>query len=225
MTILVVMMVVLFSVFDEINKAWLIGENRVETFTQARAALDYMSRELTQAIATNIAFYGDGQHVYFVAPVNSNPQNQADLCEIGYELEVTDPSNPKNLTLKITRRLIAPTPSNCAGGAWNPYAAKWWTVFYNQPINKSTESSTALASNCVYGLQFQYYDQHGNPITSLPYEANILPGSIIVNVTNMDSRTATKLALVPNTAAAWSNVASSTLRVFSTTVYLPNISP
>jgi prepilin-type N-terminal cleavage/methylation domain-containing protein len=234
MAILGVMMVVLFSVFDQINKAWLQGENRVETFTSARAALDYMSRELSQAIATNIPFYGDSTHVYFVAPVGSSPQNQSDLCEIGYEFEGVDPSNPNNLTLKIERRLIAPTALNCQGfpaSHWNPYATPpWWNLFFGVPINTTTESSTALASNCVYGLQFQYYGPNG-VLLPTPYNPSPskLPYAIAIIMTNVDSRTAAKLnipAIASAGAATWQTiVTNATPRVFSTTVYLPNIQP
>jgi hypothetical protein len=52
---------------------------------------------------------------------------------------------------------------------------------------------------------------------------NKLPSAIIISMDVVDSRTAVKLRLVPSTL--WTNVANSTLRSFSTTVYLPNISP
>src|SRR5664280_2130498 len=70
MAILSLIMVMLFSAFEQISKAWTNGENRVETFTQARAILDLMSRELSQAIATpKIPFsLQDKRHIYFVAP-------------------------------------------------------------------------------------------------------------------------------------------------------------
>jgi hypothetical protein len=234
--VLGVMMAMLFSVFNQINNAWLQGDSRVETFTTARATLDYMSRELSQAIATNIAFYGDATHIYFVAPVNTGSTNLADLCEVGYELQVKDPNNPQKLTLEILRRLVAPTAQNCQGfpgSTWNPYAASWWsTTFFNKPVNPLTESTTALASNCVVGLQFQYYGPNGN-LLSVPYivptSGNRLPSLISITMSNVDSRTATKLNLVgpipPQPPTAWQTITNSTLRVFSTTVYLSNISP
>jgi prepilin-type N-terminal cleavage/methylation domain-containing protein len=231
MAILGVMMVVLFSVFDQINKAWLIGENRVETFADARAALDLMSRELSQAIATNIPFYGDATHVYFVAPVNTGPTNLSDLCEVGYEFEQVVTNTAANVTLKIARRLIAPTALNCAGfpgSPWNPYATTpWWNAFYGKPVNLVTESSTALASNRVFGLHFQYYDSTG-ALLPTPYSQNKLPYAIAIIMSNVDSRTAVKLN-IPAIAAAqatWQSIVSnSTPRVFSTTVYFPNIQP
>ena len=91
MAILGLIMVILFSIFEEVNKAWLNSENRVETFTQARAVLDFLSRELSQAVATpKITFYGDVNKLYFIAPLNTDPANQADLCEVGYEYESVD---------------------------------------------------------------------------------------------------------------------------------------
>jgi prepilin-type N-terminal cleavage/methylation domain-containing protein len=79
MAILGLIMVMLFGIFEQVNKAWLNGENRVETFTQARAIMDLMSRELSQAVATpKISFFGGPNKVCFVAPVNT-AANQADL--------------------------------------------------------------------------------------------------------------------------------------------------
>src|ERR1035437_5758317 len=76
MAILALIMVMLFSAFEQISKAWTQGESRVETFTEARAVLDLMSRELSQAIATpQITFRAEKDKVYFVAPVNANPAN------------------------------------------------------------------------------------------------------------------------------------------------------
>src|SRR2546426_5902 len=57
MAILGLMTVMLFAAFNQASKAWLQGENRVESFQQARAALDFMSKELSQAIVnTNVQF-------------------------------------------------------------------------------------------------------------------------------------------------------------------------
>src|ERR1017187_5870806 len=71
MAILAVMVGMLFAAFSQASRAWLLGESRVETFSQARAALDFMSKELSQAIVTsNITFLADGNDLAFVAPIN-----------------------------------------------------------------------------------------------------------------------------------------------------------
>ena len=230
MAILGLMMVMLFSVFEQVNKAWLSGENRVETFTQARAILDLMSRELSQAIATpKITFYGDLHKVYFVAPVNTDPANQADLCEVGYEHELQDPLPPGNLTLRIRRRLTEPSAANIAASRWDFYAdpTTWWD---DAVPTKSFDANreAILAANSIVNLTFQYLKADGTPFPSAtPYRSeangNRLPYAIVIGLYAVDSRTATKLKLVP--AAQWGSITNSALRFFTTTVYMPNISP
>jgi prepilin-type N-terminal cleavage/methylation domain-containing protein len=218
MAILGVMLALLFSVFDQINKAWLVGENRVETFTQARAALDLMSRELSQAIATNpITFYGDATHAYFVAPVSTAPTNLSDLCEVGYEFV---PGTAPNYTWEIVRHFIEPNSVANAGLIYTPMLVS--------SFGPATPDEPAiLATNCVVNMGFQYGTISGGAITysSTWNTPNTLPYLIIISMDVVDSRTATKLRLVQNTGNNWLPITNSTLRSFSTTVYLPNISP
>jgi prepilin-type N-terminal cleavage/methylation domain-containing protein len=228
MAILGLIMVMLFSVFDQVSKAWTNGENRVETFTQARAILDLMSRELSQAVATpKITFHGDVNAVYFVAPVNSDPANQADLCEVGYEYELTGLTGPPAWTFKIRRRLTEPTPGNIVSGLWKFYAnpAGWWT-----PASTSFDPNreATLATNSILGLQFRYFDNSTPPIAyATPYNSQAhndkLPYAIQISVDAVDSRTVAKLKLVggPGTSAG-QTIIKPVLRSFSTFVYLPN---
>ena len=208
MGILGLIMVMLFSIFEQINKAWLQSENRVETFTQARAILDLMSRELSQAVVSpKITFYGkDANDVYFIAPVNTTT-NVADLCEVGY---VFDPN-----LFTLTRCLTLSDNTR-----WDFYAspAAWWRTF-----DTTKDAVLATATN-ILNLSFQYLDINGNAI---PYgaPANKLPYSIVISLDAVDSRTAARLALVPNVGTAWLPITNSTLRSFSTTVYLPNLTP
>ena len=43
--VLAIISSLLFAAFNQATKVWLQGENRVETFTQARATLDFMTKE------------------------------------------------------------------------------------------------------------------------------------------------------------------------------------
>lgn len=233
MAILGLIMVMLFSIFEQINKAWLKGENRVETFTQARATLDFLSRELSQAVATpKITFYGDTNKVYFIAPVNTDPANQADLCEVGYEYESVDTGSGKP-TLKITRRLTLPTAANVAVNSyWDFYAnpSKWWNDSAEPTGSFDPNGQATLATNNVLNLRFEYLKKDGTffPVTS-PYRSelngNTLPYAVLISLDVVDSRTATQLRLVQNTGTAWQTITNSTLRSFSTLVYFPNTSP
>jgi prepilin-type N-terminal cleavage/methylation domain-containing protein len=238
LAILALIMTMLFTVFEQVNKAWLNGENRVETFTQARAILDLMSRELSQAITTTntpkeITFYGDTNRVYFVAPVNANPANQADLCEVGYEHELQDAAAPGKWTMRIRRRLTEPTAVNIAsGGRWDLYTdpTTWWDDAAIPVRSFDPNREATLAANSVLSLRFRYLKRDGTPYPPVPpYRSennnNSLPYAVVIFLDSVDSRTAARLKLVPNVGTAWQPITNSTLRSFSTTVYLPNISP
>jgi prepilin-type N-terminal cleavage/methylation domain-containing protein len=56
--ILSVLMVVIFSVYNHASRAWLVGENRAETFQGARLVLETMARELEGAVASSSAVSG-----------------------------------------------------------------------------------------------------------------------------------------------------------------------
>ena len=214
MAILGLIMVMLFSVFDQVNKAWLNGENRVETFTQARAILDLMSRELSQAIANNnMQFNGTANSVYFVAPVNSNPQNVSDLCGVGYDFEQYDGSS--KWTLRINRHLIQPTTVAVANLLYN---SPWWNNF-----NTLNDTVATLATNSVVALGFQYEDANGNWSTTWGTPTK-LPYAITISLTNVDTRAAIRMRqFTPlNLPAA---ITKSAWRGFVTTVYLPNTTP
>lgn len=94
MAILAVLVGLLFTAFNQANKAWTQGENRVETFVQARAALDFMSKELMHAYAsTNVPFLANPNSIAFVSPVGT-PSDGADLLEVVYRLSYTVANDP-----------------------------------------------------------------------------------------------------------------------------------
>jgi hypothetical protein len=202
----------------------------VEVFTEARAALDFMSRELSQAIATSgIQFYmKDKNHIYFVAPLASDPANdRADLCEVGYEYEKEEPppTAPGKWTFKIRRRLTEPNATTTAsGGLWDFYTnPSWWNA-------SSFDKEAALATNSVMNLEFQYWDATSSSFVSGTYDSKTkpkkLPPAILIALDVVDSRTATRLRLVPNVSpTSWESITNSTLRTFSTIVYLRNAVP
>src|SRR5438045_9110891 len=51
--ILTALVVLLSSFASGVNKAWVTGEQRVQTFQDGRAILDLMSRELSQALISS----------------------------------------------------------------------------------------------------------------------------------------------------------------------------
>ena len=106
MAILVLLVGLLSAAFNQASKAWTFAENRVETFTDARAALDFMAKELSQAITTaQIPFLAQEETSYtlgaitppplpvlhfgnvaFVASVGNGATDGMDLMEVVYRL-------------------------------------------------------------------------------------------------------------------------------------------
>lgn len=206
MAILGLIMVMLFSVFGQVNKAWLNGENRVETFTQARAVLDLMANELTQAVtSSNVWFYGDATNVCFVAPVGAGSVNNlADLCEVGYVFD--------SRSWKIARRFTAPTAPNINNGFWDIdiSGSTWWNTW-------DTTTTAPLASNCVLNLSFVYFGQNLNQLT-VPYVSTNLPYAIQINMNVIDARAASRLSVAGTSTNA---IIMESMRPFSRTVYIP----
>ncbi|MGD0650813.1 MAG: hypothetical protein ABSA97_06700 [Verrucomicrobiia bacterium] len=188
--ILAILSALLFAAFNQASKAWLQSESRVETFQQARAALDYISKELSQAIVTsNITFLGSSGSVAFVAPVNDGT-NAVDLMEIVYRLSVPAPNpalpDPLHIFVdgtgiwpkKLVRRASYFAALPIEGWDYGQGASclvtgfKPWDFYVNPttalrpnpdwPETSATNRIAVLAENITY-LQFLFVDANGNP--------------------------------------------------------------
>jgi len=139
MAILGVMIALLFEVFGQATRAWLQGENRVETFTQGRAILDFMSRDLSQAIAnSNVTFMGTETNVAFITAA-ANDSSGVDLEEVIYFRSGTS----------LVRQAI---PFS-AGAAWN---------FYTQPQTwPATASGISTVADNIISLTLSYMGTNG----------------------------------------------------------------
>jgi prepilin-type N-terminal cleavage/methylation domain-containing protein len=231
MAILGLIVIMLFGVFQQTSKAWLGGEKHVEIFAETRAVLDLMSRELSQAVANQkITFHGDLHEVYFVAPLDTDPlNNHADLCEVGYKyIQGAAP----NYKWRIIRRITEPTTANIAPtGFWDfyPNPATWWDDNANLARSFDANQDATLADGSVLNFELDYRDATG-ALLAVPYDSQAhgdrLPAAIMISMDIVDSRTAAKLRLVSlNTGDEWIPLTNSTLRTFSTLVYMPNALP
>jgi len=185
MAVLSVMIVMLFAAFSQASRAWLQGESRVETFSEARAALDFMARELSQAIVTpNITFLGDTGDVAFVAPANTGT-NAVDLAEVVYRLSVVpstsgpiDPGRfftnavnawPKRL-VRRTSHFGAPMGEGWDYGQHVLCTAQPWDFYGVSPNPNWPETSafgrTAVLADNVISLSFTFIDTNS---LSVPY--------------------------------------------------------
>jgi hypothetical protein len=248
MAILGVMVVMLFAAFDQASRSWLQAENRVETYTQARAALDYMTRELSQAMVnSNLQFLATTNALAFIAPVNTGT-NAVDLMEVVYVL-----SNSSPFTYSLVRRASAygssacmnygtKPPSSCGGSPWDFYST---TPNPNWPETSDPNRTTDLADN-ITSLQFTLYDTNGNAFvywnstpnptgTSWGHEnpglpsgivsptmlmTNRAPGGVEIQIYAIDARATNRLQSGMSIGAA-TNIINQAQQSFSTFVSIP----
>jgi prepilin-type N-terminal cleavage/methylation domain-containing protein len=215
--ILIMMVGLLFSAFNQTSKAWTQGENRVETFQGARAALDMMGREIAQAMAnTNLPFFGNWDSVAFVAPVSDNPNDVVDLMEVVYRLNYKQAGSPDPAGLfnntnnippfKLIRRVSAFSSTNCwnygTGSSCGGSPFDFYTSRVNWPETGDSTRAAVVAENIVrLAFRFAAFDgsftvnSQGDYWTSTNasvWTNEILPSGIqpqFPSVTNMYNRT------------------------------------
>ncbi len=240
MAVLSVMIVMLFAAFSQASRAWLQSENRVETFTQARVALDLMSRELSQAIGTsNISFLGSTTNVAFIAPISTSPADVVDLEEVVYTW------TGSNLVRQVT-------PAS-AGSVWDFYSfPQTW------PGTTAAGAPVPVADNVV-SFSLAYVNTNG---TSVPFwnstglagpawsnipdsnSASAFPGAPVamgyrpptgvkISIGTIDSRSMTKLQAIitppgfvnPSNITPYTNLLNQVTKFFTTYIAIPNGQP
>jgi prepilin-type N-terminal cleavage/methylation domain-containing protein len=207
--VLVMILAMLVLAFDQGQRNWVLGGNRVESFQVARQVLDQMSMELAQAVASsNLAFRGAADRVDFIAPLASETNELADLCEVTYRHDSTVGR------WAIVRELTPPTTATI-GSTWNIYDPAWW--------NPPAATATLLASNSVLRLEFRYYS--GGSESTTWSATDRLPQAIRITVEAMDPRTAARLQKVASVGAVYQQVTNETVRGFSALVRLFNARP
>ena len=104
MGIIVLLVAILYSVFNVSLRGWQKSDNMLQVTTAARVALERMSKEIASARikAGSNSYYclgfdkssgsgwrtdSIGDEFYFIAPLNPGEDNCSDLCEVGYWLD------------------------------------------------------------------------------------------------------------------------------------------
>jgi prepilin-type N-terminal cleavage/methylation domain-containing protein len=161
-----ILAVILFQTFTQATRAWEQGQKRVETSQDTRASLDFMARELSQAIVSSkLLFNGQIDAIEFFAPVN-NVTNGAggivDLCQVYYFLSNSIPQS-------LVRNVYA-----WPGGA--------------------QIGNGIVADNITY-LKFDYYTSIGNDLGTTSAtswdsttKSNQAPSSVEITIATIDSR-------------------------------------
>jgi prepilin-type N-terminal cleavage/methylation domain-containing protein len=239
MAILAIMAAILFAAFDQASRGWQRAENRVETFTQARAALDLMAKELSQAMATtNISFLGTATNIAFVASVSTDPSDVVDLLEVVYQV---------NNGGYLERRTDAYADNTLGFTPWD---------FYSPPAQgwPSTTSLTTTVADNIVSLRLDYLGTNGVFVSTFTFPSppwwnstttasawsgipaataytpgpevmtNRTPAGVQITLRAIDSRTARGLR--PGmTAAVSNNIIRQAVQTFTAFVAIPNRQP
>lgn len=165
--ILALLVILLGSLANGVNRAWSAGERQVETFQDGRAILDLMARELAQAVISpslqfvqNPTVSGVNQRVnsssiFWQAALTST--DSGNLCELGYFLTEDAQHN-----FQLKRFFVPPTDTTnykIFGNTPSDRAALWATNFVTTPT-----LNTAV-SDVVVAFWVRCLDSNGDPIS------------------------------------------------------------
>ncbi|MFH1094270.1 MAG: type II secretion system protein [Candidatus Omnitrophota bacterium] len=166
MGILVLLVTILYSVFNVTLRGWQKSDNLLQVTTAARVALDQMSKEIASSIikAGSNSYYclgfdkssgsgwrtdSIGDEFYFIAPLKpGNTDGGSDLCEVGYWLDGQGTADTNDDSL---RRFYVTDTRDQAGSLFD--------FNFSSPSGKS--NSDEFVFN-VIGLEFEFY-KAGDP--------------------------------------------------------------
>lgn len=220
-TILAVLLLILMSMVDGATRLWRQSENSVDSYREARAALNVIAADLASIhVSSNTNFFklvGD-KELRFLSAVRKDYQevaeSRSDLCEIGYTLSYERPEGPQSkagipesYNLYRTFNNSDPTFSN---------------LRTNQLFRPDSGSRELLARN-VADVQILAYtvDDNGIPTQWLkPSDDNPMPEVIEITLKAINNDTAQKF----KSKSDWSNENSAlykaNIRKFTTRVHL-----
>lgn len=242
----------LFSILDATSKLWKDNEARVDSYREARAALNFIARELSSAHVTDIpgqttfALNPDtttvtqtniaadpewASRLFLLATLPADAQdpaaNRSDLCAVGY-------------FLAFTRDATAFNPNRESGGDAASSSYKLFRYFRSSdptfqsltgaspdPLftaNPDVDAEIVAHNVTRFTVRAYNFDPAGG-LTEQPTPLNAPPDVLEISLTALNERDAAKL---PD-QSAWedhdSNLHLSTARTFTTRVHLPRTAP
>lgn len=165
--VLSLLVLLLTSLLGGVNRAWISGQQQVETFQEGRALLDLVSRELVHGIISsklqmvqNPTLTGASQRANSSSlfwQTQAASTDSGNLSEVGYFL--SEDTNAHTFQLK--RFFVSPTDSTnyqIFANSPNDRTAVWVTSFVTKP-----GLNTVLSDNVV-AFWIRCLDVNGDPI-------------------------------------------------------------
>ena len=167
MTVLSLLVLLLASLLGGVNRAWISGEQQVESYQDGRAILELMSRELALALISpklqfvqnptlnGITQRANSGSLFWQAGLTST--NSGNLSEVGYYLS----ENAAQHTFQLNRFFVPPTDATnyqIFTNSPNDRNALWVTNFVAVP------GLNTLLSDGVVAFWARCLDSNGDPI-------------------------------------------------------------
>lgn len=215
MAVMSVLVVMLMSMVDNASKLWRANESRVESYREARAALNLITSDLKSIYSSTNANYfrtngtgfnfstdtNDGR-IFFIAALPMSAQesgNKSDLCEVGYYLTYTN-----NSVLN---------PSSASAYSLYRYFRSSDATFTNltipaQQFTYTTTNAELLARNISSFKVNYYYLTNGTPQSWTQSSARPVPDFVEIQMTAFNNDSAKRLL----NSTDWKDTNSATYR-------------
>lgn len=219
--ILGILMAIIFGIFNQTSRAWLLAENRVETFQSARLVLETMSREIetmlrasntTAGTVIRLREFDNGSYVTGDSDVPIAPRNDAifwigntpsradvrdiDLTEYGYipVFCVNDKHTMKGGYYYLLRHEVTASQTN----HWDFFSNSiWWTT----PGLTATTKTPILDNVVRFFVNFELYNP-ANPTNATTVSGTISssdqPWAVHICMSVIDRRSASRLNALCN---------------------------
>mgnify|MGYP001373269516 CR=1 FL=1 len=239
MTLLVIMVLFLTRIFNDASSMWRLGNKRVESNFDGRAAVDFMARELSSAINDNLLTLNlfsnrtnlhTGVSADFLAFVTAdhNPHTQAgtngvqrQTKQVIYWLDWMKTAGSTNINNRYMIRRSEVVNQGGNGNLASPvvsfqcYTNRAW---YDRTRNPGAWSGSDIIAENVRTMEFVIYDTNGvrhfnyNSVTNGPV------GFIDILVELLGEEDSIRIANMPGSqtaqSTAWTNANISARRYF-----------
>jgi prepilin-type N-terminal cleavage/methylation domain-containing protein len=190
------LVVMLISVFNQANKAWVTGEEQAEVYQMGRAVMDLMARDLAQVrVAPRCAFTGQADQISFFAAV-SEKSNRSDLDLVQYSYSLAGSSLARTNTPLNT---ASPVGGALLSSNLIRFAVRYWT---NSPQHRLTPAAGVTTYNST-------------TTTNAPVAVEVTLGLLPTRRADAYWRS----------AGARVNITNTYMRTFTQMIYLPDSKP
>ena len=238
MAVLAVMIVFLANVFTNTGKIWKIGNKRVESNNNGRAAIEFIARELSSALVNgqvqlganskSLSTYGvDSDRIAFAA-ASGTPQEVSSQSYVTRQLKqsvfavistnTANPMDTKGPFVLVYHNFFQPSTVK------DIYETNWKDYLLGNPSSVTMANSSIIAEN-VRDFEVFVYDQNGNgPIYNYNYPqaspSPVPPAYIDIYLEVLAQEDATKASLI-GLSMPLKDMAALTHR-YHTRVYMQN---